>query len=150
MRICEALVEKVSNLQSERRFDVIAFTGDVSYSGATEEFEVAKLNLIAPLISACHLSVAEVLIVPGNHDVNRSMIDTYSETGMQKKLASDPREIDLLIANASAMQSVIRPGFCREQFVSKRPGSLTRWSHGSDPRTQRAARSRVTRGCAGC
>jgi 3',5'-cyclic AMP phosphodiesterase CpdA len=57
LRICEALVEKVSNLQSERRFDVIAFTGDVSYSGATEEFEVAKLNLIAPLISACHLGL---------------------------------------------------------------------------------------------
>ena len=54
-----------------------------------------------------------------------------------------------LQTNSNGTLSMIRPGFCREQFVSKRPDFLTRRSHSSEPRTRSVARSRVTRGCAG-
>jgi hypothetical protein len=86
---------------------LIAFTGDVTHSGAAEEFVVAKDSLLKPLIAACGLSAVELLVVPGNHDVDRKLIDPYAETGMRERLNSDPREIDALLSNDGAMQNAL-------------------------------------------
>ena len=63
---------------------------------------------------------------------------------------SVPRLVNPYPVLEYSSDKLIRPGFCREQFVSKRPGSLTRSSHSSELRTRPAARSRVTREFVGC
>lgn len=107
LRICQALIEKVSELRSEREFNLIAFTGDVTFSGATQEFSTAREMLIEPLMAACGITANEFLVVPGNHDVDRTLIDPYAEVGMRERLNTDPREIESLLANYGALQNAL-------------------------------------------
>ena len=48
--------------------DTIFITGDISYSGEKEEFDLFHTHFLMPLLNSCNLDIDRVLIVPGNHD----------------------------------------------------------------------------------
>jgi predicted MPP superfamily phosphohydrolase len=53
----------------------IILTGDISYSGKPEEYEVAQ-KFLDKLLKISDLGKDRIFIVPGNHDVDRGMITT--------------------------------------------------------------------------
>ena len=55
--------------------DFIIFSGDVAYSGRSEEYEAAKEQFFDPLLKACKIGPDRLFIVPGNHDLDRSFFE---------------------------------------------------------------------------
>ena len=56
------------------KIDFIIFSGDVAFSGKTEEYQAAKKELFEPILKACGLGPDKLFIVPGNHDIDRDQI----------------------------------------------------------------------------
>lgn len=54
--------------------DAIVISGDIAFAGDSEEFTYAT-DWLTRLCDACGSSMASVFVVPGNHDVVRSMAD---------------------------------------------------------------------------
>ncbi|UCE74088.1 MAG: metallophosphoesterase [Methanomassiliicoccales archaeon] len=53
--------------------DIMAITGDIGYSGTEEEYAPAK-KFLETLMSETSLKQEGLLLVPGNHDVNRKKV----------------------------------------------------------------------------
>jgi 3',5'-cyclic AMP phosphodiesterase CpdA len=54
--------------------DFIAVTGDISWSGRTEEYKRAESEFFLPLLEKTNLERGDLFIVPGNHDVEREVL----------------------------------------------------------------------------
>ena len=52
------------------KIDVIAFTGDLAFSGQTCEFVAAQKLLIDNIRTRLSISKTRFVIVPGNHDIS--------------------------------------------------------------------------------
>ena len=98
------------------KIDFVIFSGDVAFSGKSEEYETAKEQFFQPLLEACGLEPSKLFIVPGNHDLNR---DDFSllpsdlkkplsgEKEVQKWLTED-RKKDRLLDPFQAFSSFVR------------------------------------------
>jgi DNA repair exonuclease SbcCD nuclease subunit len=53
--------------------NLILITGDIAFSGKKEEYEKAS-SFINEILALCKLGRDEVLVIPGNHDVDRAKI----------------------------------------------------------------------------
>lgn len=58
-----------------RRPDFIVFSGDLVHAAGVDSFEEAFDKLIDPVTRAANCSEERVIIVPGNHDVERKYVD---------------------------------------------------------------------------
>ncbi|NPE55982.1 metallophosphoesterase [Dickeya dadantii] len=56
--------------------DVIIVSGDIAFAGDPDEFKFAT-EWLEILCNACGCSLTSVFVVPGNHDVVRSIADSY-------------------------------------------------------------------------
>jgi predicted MPP superfamily phosphohydrolase len=69
-----ALVRHLSDRVDELgRVDVILVGGDIAYGGVADEYVAAK-RWLKELADAAQCGLADVLVVPGNHDVDREVI----------------------------------------------------------------------------
>jgi predicted MPP superfamily phosphohydrolase len=60
--------------------DAVFFTGDMSFSGKKDEFEILEKKFILPLLEHLNLTATEFYMVPGNHDVSRDKVNrVYAE-----------------------------------------------------------------------
>ena len=93
--------------------DFIVITGDIAFSGQAEEYDLAKKWIKDQLLPATFLGPSELLVVPGNHDVDRSAVGITAraaqnlllETGKQSDIAAvlgNPQERQTLLARHSA------------------------------------------------
>lgn len=66
----ESLIEELKDISKEHRFDFAVITGDISdkNTGYAE-----AQTLISKIIEAINVPLQKVFIVPGNHDLNRSV-----------------------------------------------------------------------------
>ena len=69
VRVQNLLTDLATFARDQKRY--VAFTGDLVHSGDDDSYDLLFDQLIGPLVS----SGAEVLVVPGNHDVQRSQGD---------------------------------------------------------------------------
>jgi len=53
--------------------DFIAFSGDITHGGLTEEYDLASTEFFDPLLEVTALTKDRLFIVPGNHDCNWSI-----------------------------------------------------------------------------
>lgn len=60
--------------KEETKPNVIVLTGDIAFSGKTEEYAKAK-EFIDKIALFCNVNVERIFIIPGNHDVDRSKIE---------------------------------------------------------------------------
>jgi 3',5'-cyclic AMP phosphodiesterase CpdA len=65
--------------------DFILFSGDIANSGAKEEFDQVRRELIEPIRKAFGKRVP-IYCVPGNHDIDRARINDI-DPGLRKKIA---------------------------------------------------------------
>lgn len=59
--------------------DIIVLTGDIAYSGKRAEYDLARTWITTELLPAAGLEADRLVIVPGNHDVDRSRVDFMAQ-----------------------------------------------------------------------
>lgn len=72
------------------RPDLLIVSGDLAETGATKEFDDAE-KFLCDLIDHLKLPRSRVVIVPGNHDINRKLSQGYQLTCEGENVSVDPR-----------------------------------------------------------
>ena len=67
--IYEKLLEDLKHI--EVHIDLVFVTGDIAFSGRTEEYEIAS-NFFSSVLEILNLKKDAIFFVPGNHDIYRS------------------------------------------------------------------------------
>lgn len=83
-RIAKALLEDVARAGAERPFDLIVFSGDLAFDGTQGSLERGKDLLLDPLRGL--FPDVPIILVPGNHDIDRSAIDPVEDAGLSDYL----------------------------------------------------------------
>jgi hypothetical protein len=55
------------------KLDFAVFSGDLAFAGKDSEYKLARTEFIDPVLEACRLTTDQFLIVPGNHDFDRTI-----------------------------------------------------------------------------
>ncbi len=63
--------------------DIIVLTGDIAYSGKRAEYDLARTWITTELLPAAGVGADRLVIVPGNHDVDRSRVDFMAQQVMR-------------------------------------------------------------------
>ena len=88
-----ALAAKVAFLREQGLApDLVAITGDVAFSGQPVEYDQAERWLCDQLLPAAGLTAAELLLVPGNHDVDRAATKPFLVGASQDALLASRSE----------------------------------------------------------
>lgn len=88
------LIKDISELGL--KIDTIVITGDIAQHGTEDEYEMFDRVFLDAIRKEFTVGNERIFITPGNHDVNRSLIDkTYiwSRSGV----GNDVNELDLLV-----------------------------------------------------
>lgn len=98
--IIDKLIADIKKVQNEKKIkiDLICFTGDLIQCGdkAFEEegqWNLAKEILVNPLLNELNLSEDRFISVPGNHEVDTSVIVPRLEKGLQIDSLQDINEV---------------------------------------------------------
>lgn len=86
----EALINDLNVFHEKEPIDLILFTGDlvdkggeslVDKKGENPEscYEIFNREIITPIRNALNLRADQMLLIPGNHDIEREKIDKYTE-----------------------------------------------------------------------
>ena len=105
-----AILNKLIKLHSERKFSLIAFTGDLidiggkELGGAEKAFIIFQKELITPILTELNMSTDQFLLCPGNHDIVRSLDSERDEAGSKVYFDQEPK-ITSFIIDAIAKES---------------------------------------------
>src|SRR5438105_13226249 len=77
--LIDALLEDLEQITVKGPIDLIVFTGDLASTGKASEFETGRKLLFDRVAETTGLTTDRVVLVPGNHDVDRDEIDPLSE-----------------------------------------------------------------------
>jgi 3',5'-cyclic AMP phosphodiesterase CpdA len=72
--LVEAMLSDATSLAAERPFDLVVFSGDLANEGGNEELKLAEGLLFRPVLERFGLGLERLILVPGNHDVERDKI----------------------------------------------------------------------------
>lgn len=101
IHLCDENAEKISQLLTALNHDLdivsqsddieiqaICLTGDVINRGSehASTFTVFERIFLAPLLSKLHLDYSSVFMIPGNHEVDITKIDKFTEIGLMSQL----------------------------------------------------------------
>lgn len=75
--------------QGLARVDFVCFSGDLAFSGQSDEYQAAREHLLEPVLEALDLDPGRLFIVPGNHDLSRDHIYEMLPPELQRPLDSD-------------------------------------------------------------
>lgn len=92
-RLVKLLQEDLLEMKKTHNFsvDAICVTGDLIASGdcAEEELQIVYSDFIQPLLESESISEDKIFVVPGNHEIKRSKIVDYIETGLSSTLTTE-------------------------------------------------------------
>jgi hypothetical protein len=94
--------------------DVVAITGDIGWKGSSEDYSEAK-PWIQELLEACGLTVASLVVCPGNHDLDRN----EASKGFEHINSTQEAEERLAIENIHKRQSSFQAfsAFCEDMGI---------------------------------
>jgi len=91
--------------------DVVAITGDIAYSGTAAEYEMASQwidNVLLPSLPDA-FPLDRILMVPGNHDVNRSSVgETAKATQAALRTGKSQKQIARVMAHVEERNVLLR------------------------------------------
>ncbi len=111
---------------NQQNFDVLAFTGDVAFSGKSQEYLIASEWIedfcLSP--SGLNLENSRLLFVPGNHDVDRSRIAPVAEA-IQDRLSksSSQEEVAKYFNDKQSLDALLEPHSAYREFCVRIRGS---------------------------
>lgn len=105
--VVNSLIQDLIKFQAQhnKKVNCICFTGDLIQRGdygfkAENQFDLALKNFIYPLLLELELEFDMFFISPGNHEVDRTVIDSYLDFGLKSKL-NNRNSINRFIDNLS-------------------------------------------------
>jgi tetratricopeptide (TPR) repeat protein/predicted phosphodiesterase len=116
--VLEELREDAAKLLQEEGLtppDAVLVTGDVAFSGTDEQYEQAK-HWLEKLVEKVGLGLDRVLVVPGNHDVDRRVDrDDRDTRRLVKSIRDGSDELDTALDHAGDLAKLRRRmhGFLR-------------------------------------
>lgn len=111
--VLRRLVESLEGLPVEWRPQVVAFSGDVAQKAIEEDYRMAA-EWFRELLDRLGLTVNELLLCPGNHDVNQN--EVVVEPPSSAKEADELLDIDSLEGDLSKPFEHYM-AFCREMGI---------------------------------
>jgi len=126
--LLEDIAARYSGVQAP---DLIFITGDIAFSGRPEEYGLAEI-FIRQLQEITAVSPERLFIIPGNHDVDRS-IEEDAFRGAREHL-SDELEVDRFFNNEARRRTLFRRQAAFRNFVNRiappsSPYSETSFAH---------------------
>jgi predicted MPP superfamily phosphohydrolase len=106
-RVISGALADLGARHEERPIDAVVFTGDLAHANKADEFDLAKRLLLDPLEEKLGLSRGQIVLLPGNHDVDLDAITEVSEAGLAavlttrdavNNLLADDRELGMALA----------------------------------------------------
>ena len=85
-RIVAALLRDVAEQDQATAFDLVIFSGDLAHDGSKRGLERGRELLLDPLRAV--LPDRHIVLVSGNHDVDRAAISDVFELGLRQKLVT--------------------------------------------------------------
>jgi predicted MPP superfamily phosphohydrolase len=128
--VVERVLADITDQQAQKPIDLVIVSGDLTWKGKEDEFALAKELLLDPLGQLLQIDGARIVLVPGNHDVDRSLIDTYAETGWavatqtregSDALMEDSQALDRATARLSPWDEFARTFYDGSEVVSVSP-----------------------------
>ena len=96
--IVEAMLADAEVQAKERPVDLAVFSGDLADEGRPEEFNLGRELLLDQLTERFDVTPERIVIVPGNHDVNRAEIRSRFERALAGSLTAHA-EVEELLAD---------------------------------------------------
>ncbi len=110
--VIDAFKKDIAKKEEKNGFDLFLFTGDLVKKGDNENaFLVAKEKFIDESLTAAKIDKSKLCIVPGNHDVQLSKLNKYSEDGISGNLVSRDAINQFIDDLKPSNESLIAPRF---------------------------------------
>ena len=124
---CARIGKLMAESTQDTPLDVIIFSGDM-VQGVEESFTDAYRTLIKPIVEKHRLPMSQVLIVPGNHDVDKTVVQNTIESLAQ---CSSEEKMDAFCADPQLMKSSLSRMVPFDTFCQDLYGWKDRNSFGS-------------------
>lgn len=85
------LVEAITHAVNDQTIGAVIVTGDLTFKGAREEFDEARVSLTR-LLGILNLDVDRLVVVPGNHDIRWTKDESYSEDAKVTQASKEAKE----------------------------------------------------------
>jgi predicted MPP superfamily phosphohydrolase len=123
--VVDALIRDLEVLCiGHRRPDVVMFTGDLLNAGGVDRHDEAYDALLARVVVATGCSDERIFIVPGNHDLSRSLVEaTRNEHTEWRSSAGDMEKINAMY-DAGAFDDIGSPAgktLCQQGRTAEGP-----------------------------
>jgi predicted phosphodiesterase len=111
--------------------DFVVFSGDLAHGGKETEYETAAREFLDPVLEVVKVPKERLLIVPGNHDVDRArlaalppLLKTFRSRDKVVEWLTDPHFRNTLLSPLSAYQQ-----FCKKYLkLSQEEDAAYGWS----------------------
>lgn len=119
-------IEKRTEFCSDlAKIDFIIFSGDVAFSGKANEYQAAKAKLFDPLLEAADLEPKDLFIVPGNHDLDRQVVESLP-LELKKRPPISAKEVQDSLCDKETRSMILKPF---QEFVN----FIKSYTHQSQP-----------------
>lgn len=90
LTVTSALIKDIARLRDSHgvRPELVLFTGDVAGYGE-DSYDSAVDDFILPVLNELGLDEDRLFVVPGNHDVDRSVVHRFTEEGLDRECADE-------------------------------------------------------------
>ncbi len=108
--VLSALARDVTRLREDGlRADLVALTGDVADRGTPDEYALAATFLRDRLFPAADVDASRLLLVPGNHDVDRAAVKRVAQATQADLLRAESQDaIAAIFADAAERAPLLR------------------------------------------
>ena len=92
-RILRAVRSDLVDFQNDRPIDAVVFTGDLVQAGTSSViFHEAVIQHLWPILEEdLGLGLEQLIVVPGNHDIDRGEVDIATEDDLVERLSNEAR-----------------------------------------------------------
>ena len=115
--VLKSLLTDISNRYSTGLpLDFIFITGDLAFSGKTEEYLIVE-DFLCQLLANTGVTSDRLLIVPGNHDINRN-IEVDAFIGARSRLTNSA-EVDRFLGDEARRRTLFRRQSAFREFANR-------------------------------
>jgi len=110
-----------SDVRDQMKFghvpDFVAVTGDIAFSGQVDEYKRAEEEFFIPLLDITNLQRCDLFIIPGNHDVDLSILKDLNASRISS--LQDRDQVNDFISQSRTLARYLAPFEAYHSFVSK-------------------------------
>ncbi|MFD8508590.1 metallophosphoesterase [Streptomyces sp. NPDC059687] len=105
-KIISAFLRDLQAQHEQGTIDAVVLSGDIAFSAQSDEFHFAQNHLLNPIQEMLGIDRTRMVLAPGNHDVDISLIDQFAEDGM-RGLLTDRTVVNRLLDDESQLGRAI-------------------------------------------